>query len=254
MRFLNVLSLALVAALSSAPAWSADFSVSPTRAEISQKKPVETLTLTSNEDRDIYFEVNLLKWSQNNGGEWVTVPSKDLVATPALVKMPARGKGLLRVGFKPGEKPEFKAPAVEGTYRLIVRETEGPPAAPGVSRVQVLTEVNLPVFIQPAQPKADVKIASGTRSAQGVKLALTNAGNVRLQPQAVKAEFQDASGKAVAPEAVDESGGSYVLAGSSANWSLKWPTPAVCKAATQVKVTFETTKTSVVVPLSGSCL
>lgn len=253
MRYLNVLSLALVAALSSAPAWSADFSVSPTRAELSSKKPVETLTLSSNEDRDIYFEVNLMKWSQDNGGQWTTLPSKDLIATPALVKMPARGKGLLRVGFKPGETAEFKAPATEGTYRLIVRETEGPPAAPGVSRVQVLTEVNLPVFIAPAQPKLDVAISSAVRSATGVKLAVSNPGNVRLQPQALTVEFLDASGKAVLPAATDEGASSYVLAGTSGTWQLKWPNATVCKASTQVKVTFDTHKKTLTVPLTGTC-
>lgn len=253
MRSLNLLSLALVAALSSASAWAADFSVSPTRAEISKQKPVETLTLTSNEDRDIYFEVNLLKWSQSNGGEWVTTPSKDLIATPALVKMPAKGKGLLRVGFKPGEKPEMTSPATEGAYRLVVRETEGPPPEPGVSRVQVLTEVNLPVFIEPTQVKADLSIGSAARSAQGVTLSVANTGNVRLQPQAVNVEFLDAAGKAVAPAALDESGGAYVLAGSTVNWTLKWPAPSVCKAATQVKVTFETHKKTVTTPLTGNC-
>jgi len=118
MRSLTLLSLALAGMVASSAVNAADFSVTPTRAEISKQRPVETLTLLSNEDRDIFFEVKLMKWTQNNGkGDWVVVPSKDLVATPALLKMPARGKGLLRVGFKPGEKADFVSPATEGTYR-----------------------------------------------------------------------------------------------------------------------------------------
>ncbi len=252
MRNLNVWSLVLVGLLAAAPAAAADFSVSPTRAELSKQKPVETLTLLSNEDRDIFFEVQLMKWSMTNG-DWQVVPSKDLVATPGLLRMPARGKGLLRIGFKPGEKADFIAPATEGTYRLIVRETEGPPAPSGVSRVQVLTEVNLPVFILPASPVQNFEIVSATRSGTGVQLAVKNSGNVRLQPQPVKVEFQDGSGKAVAPETTQEGVNAYILGGGNGKWQLNWPSPTTCKAAVQVKITPESPKKSVVVPLTGAC-
>lgn len=245
----SALALAAVMGLSSMmanmSANAADFSINPTRITLDSKRAVDTLTLMSNEDREISFEVSLIKWEQSPGGQWIETPSRDLVVYPALIKMDPRGKGIVRVGSKIKEAVE-----VEGAYRLVLQELPGGPGPEGTA-VRLLTRVSLPVFIQPTTPKLDLSLAA-ERVGGGAKLTVLNRGNVRLDPQGTKVEFLDASGNSLSQAQDATPGPAYVLAGSSSSWTQEFKGVS-CSAAQSVKITLEEKGTSLTAPLTGSC-
>lgn len=237
------LGLALSAALLAAPAMAADFSINPTRVELGVKKGVETITLSNGEDRELSFEVSLMKWSQKDNGEWVEVASKDLVVYPALLKMPANGKGIVRIGAKIAN-----APAVEGSYRLSIQELPGGPAPDGTA-VRLLTRVSLPVFITPAQ-KTEKFVLAANASKEGLKLTIANQGTVHASPQEALVEFLDGSGKSLGAAVKSKNNTDYVLPGASTSFTQAWPTN--CSAVKQVKVKLADLDT-LTAPVNGSC-
>ena len=244
----SILSSCLAAALvlgATTPAFAADFSINPTRVELNAKKAVDTITLVNGEDRDISFEVTLTKWSQDANGQWSETPSKDLVVYPALLKMPTKGKGIVRVGSK---DKSVSAPAVEGTYRLSIQELPGGPNPEGTA-VRLLTKVSLPIFIAPVSAKKDLSLtASG--SGAGLSLTIKNAGTVHMNPQEAKIQFLDASGNALGVETKLPSNTDYVLAGASSTIKHAWP--ANCAAVKSVKLSLAEDK-ELQAPVSGSC-
>lgn len=238
--------LAAVMALSASPsAQAADFSINPTRINLDSTKAVDTLTLVSNEDREVSFQVSLLKWTQDEKGEWVETPSSDLVVYPALMKMPAKGRGLVRVGAK------SKAPlATEGTYRLILQELPGAPVSDGTA-VRLLTRVSLPVFLAPTTPTVNLTLQA-EKFSKGARLTVLNAGNVHLSPQSTQVEFLDAEGNVVGEPVVAAPGPAYVLGGARNSWTQDWGKTS-CQQAVSVKISFENSKEVLTAPFTGGC-
>lgn len=244
----SILSSCLAVALvfgASAPTFAADFSINPTRVELNAKKAVDTITLVNGEDRDISFEVSLTKWSQDSNGQWSEVPSKDLVVYPALLKMPTKGKGIVRVGTK---DKSVVAPAVEGTYRLSIQELPGGPSPEGTA-VRLLTKVSLPVFITPVTSTKQLSL-SAAGSASGLNLTIKNGGTVHMNPQEAKIQFLDASGKALGEATKLPNNTDYVLAGASSTIKATWP--ANCAAVKSVKLDLAEDK-ELQAQVSGSC-
>ena len=237
------LGLALSAAFLAAPAMAADFSINPTRVELGVKKAVETITLSNGEDRELSFEVSLMKWSQKDNGEWVEAPSKDLVVYPALLKMPANGKGIVRVGGKIATAPE-----VEGSYRLSIQELPGGPSPDGTA-VRLLTRVSLPIFITPGQKTEKFSLAA-LGSKEGLKLTISNQGTVHSSPQEALIEFLDASGKSLGAAVKGKNNTDYILPGATTTLMQDWP--ANCSSVKQVKVKLADLET-LTAPVSGSC-
>lgn len=236
----------LAMAMSTPSAQAADFGINPTRVTLDAKKQVETITLTSNEDREVSFEVTLYKWTQDDKGQWVETPSSDLVVYPALMKMPARGKGIARVGAKNKE-----VRAQEGTYRLVLQELPGEVSETGGSMVRLLTRVSMPVFLAPAEPIVDLSLAA-ERSTAGARLTVINNGNVHLSPQNTKVEFVDATGNVIGEPIQAAQGAAYVLGGAKNGWTQEWGKVS-CAQAVSVKITLESDKHTLEAPLSGSC-
>ena len=243
-RILTTLSLALVTAFASVSTLAADFSINPTRVELNVKKSVETITLVNGEDREVSFEVSLFKWTQEANGEWKEVPSKDLVVYPALFKMPANGKGIVRVGSKMKTAPE-----VEGTYRLSIQELPGGPSPEGTA-VRLLTRVSLPIFIAPTQSTKSLTLSASFSSSE-LALAISNKGNVHTKPQEAQVQYLDASGKALGEAVKTKTNTDYVLPGATV--TVKAPLPANCAAAKEVQLTLNESKEVLKAPLSGSC-
>lgn len=244
-RHLSLSLLTACATLVSAPVFAANFSINPTRIELNARQSVDTVTLTSVEDRETSFEVSLLKWDQDATGKWIEVPSRDLVVYPALLKIQPNGKGIVRVGAK---DKRIVAPEVEGTYRLIVQELAGGPNPEG-SAVRLLTKISLPVFIKPATERPGVEL-SVTGTSSDLEYQLKNTGNVHVAPQQLNVTFLDAAGTALGDVTKVPTNTDYALPGATVK--VKQPWPANCSAVKSVSVKFAN-NTEIKAPVSGSC-
>jgi len=71
-------------------------------------------------DAEVVVQVETLLWSQADGQD-VLDPTRDLIASPAVFTLPARGSQLIRVALR--REPDARR---ELSYRLVVQEV--PPA------------------------------------------------------------------------------------------------------------------------------
>lgn len=224
--------------------YAADFSINPTKVDLSNKKTVDTITLNNTEDREVSFEVMLNKWTQDESGKWIEEPSKDLVVYPGLLKLPTKGKGIVRVGVK--DKSLFNQ-ELEGSYRLSIQELPGGPAPDGTA-VRLLTKVSLPVFLAPQKSTTELSLSTKGNKEE-LELIIKNEGTVHTSPQEVKIEYLDNNGKSLGEATKLPSSSDYILPQKSSHLFVKWNKN--CTQAKEVKVYLE--DKTLVSPINGSC-
>jgi fimbrial chaperone protein len=132
-------------------------------------------------------------------------PARDLVVFPTLLELLAGGARRIRVGT-------LKPPTGQGrevSYRLIVEElpTEG---RQPLNAVRLRVRMSLPVFVQPARPKAALAVASLEVKAGQARLVLENRGNAHLRTSSIQVIGAGAAGQ---PLLQQELKGWYLLAG-----------------------------------------
>lgn len=201
---------------------AANFGLSNTRIALSASHSVETLVLTSQEGRDVSFEVKVKRWTQKADGTWELVPSQDLVVHPLIVKLPESGTARIRIGSL---SPTVVA---EQAYRIELNELPDPAAAaPG--QIRMLTHVSMPVFVQPANAKPGLALAVDRIDGGDAALVLRNIGTAYSAPAPGKLRVLDAKGKTLHEGTVDSN---YVLVGASLPVHAKIPASACARAAT----------------------
>src|ERR1700722_18354111 len=121
MRKIHAMTLILGAAMV-APASASTFNISPIRAELTNSHRTEALTITNGEDSPVVVQVRVLSWSQKGGAEQLE-DTRELLATPPVLKIPANSQQIIRVALR--REPDS---AQELTYRVIFEEV--PQAAP----------------------------------------------------------------------------------------------------------------------------
>jgi fimbrial chaperone protein len=191
---------ALVALACVGVASAAQFRISNVRLHLDAARPVDTIVLTSEEQRDVAFEVHVMRWTQAADGRWELAPSQDLVVHPLIVKMPANGEARLRVGTI---SPTV---ATEHAYRIELQELpESSKPTPG--QVRMLTKLSIPVFVEPAQAKSKLALAFDAD-----KLVLRNTGTAYAPPTQGTLKLTDAKGRTLHEGKLDTN---YVLPGAN---------------------------------------
>ena len=192
------------------PLWAATFNVSPIRVGLSAQRPIVPLSVRNEGDEPMVVQVQVVRWSQNNG-EDVYDSTNDILATPPIVTVPPHGTQIVRVGLRRGVDPER-----ELSYRVYLAEVPAPPAA-DATRVHVALRIGLPVFVgSPAAPKPALawKVVSGD---DGIAmLRVKNDGKAHAQVANVRL----LSGADRQPLARYPSP-AYVLPGSAQEWRLQ---------------------------------
>lgn len=187
------------------------FSVTPVRATLSASQAVGMLTVNNTGDKPAVIQLEVLKWSQQDGKD-VYMPTRDVLATPPIFTVPPQGRQTIRVGLR--SKPDAQT---ELSYRLFLREVP-PPPEPGQQGLQIALHMSLPVFILPATPAKPALTWAARHEADGqIRLRAINSGNAHVQITGLRLVQADGS------EIVNKSMFDYLLPGQERSWLL---TPA----------------------------
>jgi fimbrial chaperone protein len=217
--------LALLAATAiAAPASASTFNISPIRAQLSAGHRTEALTITNAEDNPVVVQIRVVRWSQANGAEEL-VDTRELLATPPVLQIPANSQQIIRVALR--RDPD---PAQELTYRVIFEEV--PQAAPkDFTGLRVALRLSIPIFVAPAQGKANADLAWASRWLPNgqLELAATNNGSGHLQITDFEAQFP---GSLMPLRGVTSK---YVLPGSRMSWTLTPPADANRQGAIPIR-------------------
>jgi fimbrial chaperone protein len=214
----------LVCAAFAAPANASTFNISPIRAQLSASHPTEALTIVNADENPVVVQVRVVSWSQKSGSEQLE-DTHELLATPPVLQLAANGQQVIRVALR-------RAPDAtqELTYRVIFEEV--PQAAPkDFIGLRVALRLSIPIFVAPAQGKANPQVAWESRWLPNgqLELAATNNGNGHLQITDFEAQFP---GSLMPLRGVTSK---YVLPGSRMSWTLTPPADATRQGAIPIR-------------------
>jgi fimbrial chaperone protein len=229
MPFSILASRLCLAFLLAAPlaAMAASLGISPVRVELSPATPTAALPLRNGGDEPTVVQVRAVAWSQQ-GGEDVYEPTNEVIVSPPIFTVAAKGAQVVRVGLR--RAPDARR---ELSYRIFLQEVPGPPQ-PGVTGVQMALRIGLPVFVKPVQPaKAMLNWRIGREAGGALRVAATNPGEMHVQLIGIK--LLGAGAAPGAPLASQESGG-YLLPGQSREWRIEPPQPGLPADATRLRV------------------
>lgn len=214
----------LVCAALAAPANASTFNISPIRAQLSGSHPTEALTIVNADENPVVVQVRVVSWSQKSGAEQLE-DTHELLATPPVLQIAANGQQVIRVALR-------RAPDAtqELTYRVIFEEV--PQAAPkDFTGLRVALRLSIPVFVAPAQGKANPQMAWESRWLPNgqLELAAINNGSGHLQITDFEAQFP---GSLMPLRGVTSK---YVLPGSRMSWTLTPPADATRQGAIPIR-------------------
>jgi fimbrial chaperone protein len=217
--------LAVVAA---GPAGAANYTVNPVQVTLSAEAPSALVTLTSQADQPVSFEVEAFRWTMDDTGESALEPTDEILAFPPLLTLEPGAERKLRIGtLAPFDD-------TERTYRVLIEELRPPERTSG-TRIRILTRVSLPVFLAPSTPRPELAISGATLREGRLRFALENRGNVHVTPHWVFVTGRAADGGERFGRQLE---GWYVLAGSRRPYEVEIP-DASCRELAALGVPIE---------------
>ncbi len=165
-------ALSLLAAAGAPLAGSIE--LSPVRVHLSAASRVSVLTVKNTGNEETVMQVTLNKWTLE-GAESAYTRSQELVITPATFRLAPGAQQIVRVGLR-GNAPATN----EDAYRLLVEEVP-PPPSPEVTQMRLVVRHDLPVFVAPRSAAKSALDVTVQCAADGVRLQVTNIGNVHAQ-------------------------------------------------------------------------
>ena len=197
----------LIPQFTSAATWAID----PVRIELSPDQQTTAITVRNDSDQATSIQIQAVAWSQHEGKD-VYTPTRELLVSPPIVTIPAKGEQVLRVALR--RQPDT---TMELSYRINLQELP-PQPTPGFMGLQVALRIGLPVFVQPQIGKAAARMDWLVSRApeHKLKVGLKNQGNAHVQITDFSLYVSDAE-----QPIAGESGSSYVLAGQTREWLVK---------------------------------
>ena len=183
--------------------FATSLSVAPTRVDLATDARSGSVSLDNTGDLATTVQVQTFAWKEGNSIESLE-PTRRLLAVPAVFKLPAGGRQVIRVASRE------EVPAdVETAYRMVI--TEVPSAGPDTaSGIRFALRLSLPVFITPRGASA---VPAWQLSPDGRGLDVRNDGNAHLHVRGLVIRDQQ-SGRILA----DVDSPSYVLAREAHSW------------------------------------
>lgn len=204
----SLIALSLCATM---PVAASSLQVSPTGLDLTAAQNADSLTLSNAGDAPLRAQVQVFRWTQKDGKD-ILEPTREVVATPAMLSIAPGTKQLVRV-------VRLAPPAAqESSYRIIVSELPGATGKPMKAGLTFLLKYSLPVFIAPQVATGTPTSVKPVLSAQlrGNELEVRNSG--RQHARLSQLVWIDAAGRRreLAPGLLG-----YVLAGQT----MQWPVP-----------------------------
>lgn len=170
----TMLAAALIGA---APAvcHSEGFSVSPVRLHLDARDRSIALRLGNQGPQEVRLRAELYAWSQDELGRDQLTPSDDLVVSPPLPRVPARGEQVVRLILTVPRDPNRQM-----TYRLLLRE-EREPTQESAQAVPIALVLSLPLFITPASARHALECSVESDPAQQPSVHCHNAGRAHAR-------------------------------------------------------------------------
>lgn len=200
--------VALVAlVLAAMPALAASLQVAPTGLTLPPARNADVLTLSNSGSQPLRAQVRVFRWSQRDGKD-VLEPTRDIVATPAMLAIAPGTSQLVRV-------VRLATPAAdERAYRVLVSELPEPRKSDGKVGLSFALQYSLPVFLSPAPARAGDGHALQARRV-GDALEVSNDG--RLHARLSQLAVIDGRGQRqpLVPGLLG-----YVLPGQTMRWTL----------------------------------
>lgn len=202
-----------------ASAHAANFAVAPVDVTLEHRDRSHLIVITNQDSEQLRFQLSAYKWSERPDGQMVLEPTDDLIFFPQLFDIKPHESQNIRVG---AVVPALDA---EKTYRLVMHQLKSfePPRSSGTQRaviVNVLTNVSLPVFVEPDAPAAKVSISSVIFSRGKLSFTVKNSGNVHLRISSMQL---DGLGQNMQPVFSKSAKGWYVLAGGWRDYAVPLP-------------------------------
>jgi len=203
-----VLLFAAVLGLTPAMAHASSLSVSPVSIQVAAPGATSSLTLENSGTDAITSQIRVYKWTQENGQDVLT-PTKEVVASPPFLKLPAGAKNVVRV-----VRMVKSLVPQEDAYRLVVDELPKNATESSVG-VGISLRYSLPVFFTgvAASPPALAWSASVSGGQIILKAENTGGRHMRLANLHI-----DSGGKTIT---LSSGLAGYVLQGSDKVWTIK---------------------------------
>jgi fimbrial chaperone protein len=176
------------------------FSLSPISLEVPPRDSSAAVTVENTGDGPLVVQVRTLAWSQRDGKD-AREETRDLIVNPPIFKLAPGETQLVRFAARQ-PAPRDAEVAFRAVFREVVQreavQTQG---------IRVALAMDIPVYFQPAQPRAgDVRFEL-RKTATGTELRIDNPGGVHRRFSEPQIE--------IAGKAVWKQGFIVVLAGSS---------------------------------------
>lgn len=225
-RILSILPLGL-ALCQTEPAWAGGFRFDPVHLHLKREAPTTLLKLGNSGATEMRYQISAFEWSQSAEGEMQLKPTKNILFFPIVFALQPNEERIVRIGTT--------APfaETEKTYRIFIEEFEpeakSSKAGPAVS---IRTKVGLPVFLDPPDPVATLRIEAVTVSGAQVSVRLKSTGTAHILLQGVEATALGSGESSVYQR---KWGPAYLLAGNHLRMSWDLP-PERCKQIKALKV------------------
>jgi fimbrial chaperone protein len=158
------------------------FSVSPVKINLDRESNSQDIEIANdNPTEKLRVQVDSYKWQQNAQGASILEPTREIVAFPSILEIPANSKRTIRVGVR------VPHGITEKTYRVIVKQLKDP--ALGVtpvgqqtkSQLSFLVNMSLPVYVEPIKTSRTAELSHGKLKQDKLVFTLSNTGNVRVE-------------------------------------------------------------------------
>lgn len=193
-------------------AHAASLQVAPILLEFSPQEKAKELWLTNTGEEGIRAQVRVNAWTQTNHQDVLTT-SKDLIASPMVLSIPAGQRQLVRL-----IRSNSTVNTSEQAYRLIVDELPNPQTEQQ-SGLQVLLKYSIPVFLKASNSNDSNQGISSLKNIifkyDSQKLTVTNQSN--HYKRFSQFAYVDAQGKKI-PIQMGLVG--YVLNGQTMQWDV----------------------------------
>jgi len=203
----SLLAMGVLAAADEAAA--STLSVAPIRVELSSAARTAVVTVRNQGDAPVVVQARPAAWSQRDGEDRLE-DTRDLLVTPPLFTIPAKGQQVLRIALL----RESDA-SRELDYRLVLSEV--PPAvAAETTGLRVALRITLPVFVG-AQARATADLAWNHRWLPdgSLQVEAQNHGSAHIQILDFDVHSAEPGGSSVHSETAR-----YLLPGTVAHWQL----------------------------------
>jgi fimbrial chaperone protein len=236
----------VVLCLGPRPAAASSFTVSPIQVDLRAGHRTEVITVHNDEDTPVLLQAQVLGWSQPQGVDELAATA-ELLVTPAVFTLPARGQQVLRIALRRDADREL-----ERDYRLIVEEVPGS-LPKDFTGLNMALRISLPVFVLPAMTSAPALAFSSEWEAGSGRLtvAATNTGTAHVQLRGIEARPDGAEGPDAAPW--QDPVLRYVLPGVRRTWV--WTLPTGATAPPRLRIDADSDQghlTATVSPLASS--